>query len=144
MATALQNPSGVNVIHAVSSDAPWLDANEGTQIKILAIDEERHSVELLFKLAPGYRSGRHRHLCESHAFVLEGEVHNLTLDRVYKAGDYYYQPPGDEHEEFFPTGAVAYASFRSDGDTLVELFGDDGEVCGVFKVSDFLEMLNQA
>ncbi len=136
MSAAASFPQTLQIAKGPTRDAGWCEAAEGVAIKVLAVDVERHFAELIFKLAPGYRSGLHRHRCESHALVLEGEVHNLTLDCVYKPGDYYYQPANDEHEEFFPNGAMAYASFRGVDDTLVEFLDDDGQVCGCVTVTE--------
>lgn len=112
-------------------------------MKVLSVDETRHSVEFLFKIAGGYNSGRHRHTCETSILVLEGKVRNATTGVEFGPGDFCYQPYNDEHVEEFLEDTVVYGSYRGDSNTLVEFFDENGEISGEFKVSDFAAMLPQ-
>ena len=106
-------------------------------MKVLSVDEERHSVEVLFKIKGGYRSGKHKHTCETHVFVLEGKVINHTIGCAFGPGDYCYQALDDEHDEEFAEDTIVYASYRGFQDKLVEFYDAAGDVCGEFKVADF-------
>ena len=139
-AAALEQPD-VRVGSAMASEQGWLNCADEIQAKVLSVDEARHTVESLFKIAAGYRSGKHRHTCETHLFVLKGKVVNHAIGCEFGPGDYCYQPFNDEHDEEFVEETVVYASYRGNADKLVEFFDDDGNVCGEFKVSDFSAML---
>ena len=131
----------VRTASSLSSTQPWSRCTDAIEAKVVAVDLERHAVEFMFRFAPGFSSGQHRHTCESHFFVVSGRVVNSTYGIEYGPGDYYYQPDGDTHDEQFPEGAVVFGSYRGEQDTLVEFFDSDGKLCGDFKVSDFAALM---
>ncbi len=143
MSAAEKEVQSVKVTSCMASDQPWLSCNDDVQAKVLAVDEARHSVEFLFKIAAGYKSGLHRHTCETSVLVLEGKIKNETTGVEFGPGDFCYQPYNDEHVESFLEETIVYGSYRGDQNKLVEFFDDAGEVCGEFKVSDFAAMLPQ-
>ena len=123
----------------MASKQEWVQCDEHFAMKVLSVDEANHNVEALIKVKGPYRSGKHTHTCETHAFVLEGEIKNHTAGCTFGPGDYCYQGLNDEHDEEFPEGdTVVYASYRGHQDTLVEFYGEDGEVCGLYTVSDYM------
>lgn len=139
-AAALEQPN-VRVTLGMAGQQDWATCTDDIQAKVLSVDEARHSVEVLFKIAAGYRSGKHRHTCETHVLVLEGKVVNHTIGCEFGPGDYCYQPFNDEHDEEFVEETVVHSSFRGSNEKLIEFFDDEGKVCGEFKVSDFAALL---
>jgi anti-sigma factor ChrR (cupin superfamily) len=125
-----------------ASKAGWCDCGPGIQVKVLAIDPVKHSVEYLARTPPGHSTGLHRHHAEAYIFIVEGSVTNVTTGCEYRAGDLYYQPVGDGHEEVTgPNGAMAYVSQRGDRDLMAEFLNDKGEVIDNYNLSDFAKML---
>lgn len=143
MSAAEKEIPNVLVTSCKSSEQPWMSCNENVQAKVLSVDEARHTVEFMFKIAKGFHSGHHRHTCETSVLVLEGRVKNHTTGVEFGPGDFCYQPFDDEHVEEFLEETTVYGSYRGTRDTLVEFFDDDGNVCEEFKVSDFTAMLPQ-
>jgi quercetin dioxygenase-like cupin family protein len=51
--------------------------------------------------APGGKSQSHHHSGSVFAYVLEGEIRSQISDgqpaKVYKAGEFFYEPPGSSH-----------------------------------------------
>ena len=51
--------------------------------------------------APGGKSPSHHHSGSVFAYVLEGEIRSQISDgqppKVYKAGEFFYEPPGSSH-----------------------------------------------
>ena len=129
----------IRVAEGMASKKNWvaMDDEQNFSIKVLSLDEERKSVEVLFKIKGGYRSGAHKHTCETHVYVIKGKVKNHAIDCTFSAGDYCYQPMNDVHDEEFLEDTIVYASYRGDRDTLVEFMDDSGQVCGEFKMDDF-------
>ncbi|MEM7465770.1 MAG: cupin domain-containing protein [Pseudomonadota bacterium] len=141
MNAAVMNSLGVQLPTGMASQRDWVQCDDNFQMKVLSVDAERYSVEVLIKVAAGYQSERHRHTCETHAYVLEGRIVNHTAGCEFGPGDYCFQPMDDEHVEEFPEETTAYVSYRGTSDKLVEFFDDDGKVCGEFKISDFAAMV---
>ncbi len=124
------------------SKMAWCDCAPGIQAKTLAIDAANNTVECLIRLAPGYKSERHTHICETYAYVLEGTLINHTTGCEFNPGDLCYQPHNDEHvEEAGPEGLTAYVSYRGRTSDLVEFYDESGAVCGTFTVQDFADLL---
>jgi quercetin dioxygenase-like cupin family protein len=53
------------------------------------------------KYAPGGKSPSHHHAGSVFAYVLEGEIRSQISDgqpaKVYKTGEFFYEPPGSSH-----------------------------------------------
>lgn len=141
MNSAVAEDRGVEVASGAISANDWVTFTDEVKIKVLSVDEGRHSVEFLLKIAAGYNSGMHRHTCETHVLVLEGKVINHTNGCEFGPGDYCYQPYNDEHVEEFVEETTVYGSYRGDQDTIVEFLDESGEICGEFKVSDIASAL---
>jgi len=129
----------VRVAEGMASSRSWcpMDEEGNFQLKVLSLDWERKSVEALFKVKGGYRSGAHKHTCETHVFIVSGKVQNHTIGCTFTEGDYCYQPFDDVHDEEFVEDTIAYVSYRGKSDTMVEFLDSNGEVCGEFKLNDF-------
>ncbi len=137
-AAVMQMPE-VRVAAGMSSEQDWVQCDDVFSMKVLSVDEARHTVEVLFNIKGGYRSGKHKHTCETHAFVVEGAIRNHTIGCTFGPGDYCYQGLDDEHDEEFIGDTVVFASYRGYQPTLVEFYDDAGKVCGEFKVQDFVD-----
>ena len=135
----LEKMRQVEVAQGMASQKDWVPMDEegNFNIKVLSLDEERKSVEVLFKIKEGYRSGTHKHTCETHVYVIKGKVKNHAINCTFNAGDYCYQPLDDVHDEEFLEDTIVYASYRGDSNTLVEFMDTAGQVCGEFKLEDF-------
>ena len=141
MNAAVLNEPEVQIPAVMASQRDWVKCDDNFQMKVLSVDSARHSVEVLVKVAGGYKSEKHKHTCETHAYVLQGRVVNHTIGCEFGVGDYCFQPHNDEHIEEFPEETIVYVSYRGSDDKLVEFYDDNGKVCGEFKVSDFAAML---
>ena len=134
--------SNVRVTGCAASKQEWIGP-PGIGMKVLAVDEARNSVDYLLKIGPGSNSGKHRHLCETYGYILEGTVINYTTGCEFNEGDFCYQPFGDVHVEGGgPEGAIIHVSLRGKNDTLVEFYDDDDQVCSKYKIADFVQMLS--
>lgn len=143
MSAALENPN-VMVIGGRASKQNWCDCAPGMQMKVLSVDEARNSVDFLIRLDPGCNSGKHRHTCETFAYVVQGTITNETTGCEFGPGDFCYQPLNDTHVEVAgDEGVTLYASYRGTTNKLVEFFGEDGKVSAQFTVADFAKMLAQ-
>ena len=142
-AVTKEERSHVRVLSGPASKAGWCDCGPGIQVKVLAIDPVKYSVEYLARTKAGHSTGLHRHYAEAYIFVVEGSVTNITTGCAYRAGDLYYQPVGNAHEEVTgPDGAVAYVSQRGDQDLMAEFLNDEGEVIDRYSLSDFSKIMD--
>ena len=141
MNAAVMNEATIQLPTGMASQRDWVKCDDNFQMKVLAVDPTNHCVEVLVKITAGYKSEKHKHTCETHAYVLQGRIVNHTIGCEFGVGDYCFQPYNDEHVEEFPEETVAYVSYRGQNDKLVEFYDDAGSVCGEFKVSDFAAML---
>jgi anti-sigma factor ChrR (cupin superfamily) len=132
----------VQVLSGAASQAGWCDCGPGIQVKVLALDPDKHSVEYLARTTPGHTTGLHRHYAEAYIFVLEGSFTNVTTGVEFKVGDFCHQPVGDAHEELTgPNGAMAYVSQRGDQDMMAEFLDREGKVIDHYSLSDFAKIM---
>lgn len=140
--SAIENVGfGPKVTSCMASKQPWVACGEGFEMKVLSVDEARHSVEALVKIEKGKKTGSHLHMCETSSYVITGCLRNETTGAEFGPGDYCYQPYNDQHEETFLEETVIFETLRGNQDKLIEFYDDNGEVCAEFKVSDFAAML---
>ncbi|MGW4736266.1 cupin domain-containing protein [Streptomyces shenzhenensis] len=82
---------------------PWTapaGAGPGVEERVLADDPERGCRTVLVRWAPGTDSsaqGVSRHDGWEEVYLLDGAMHDLTLDRTFTAGMYACRPPGMPH-----------------------------------------------
>ena len=131
----------VRVATCRASEQEWHACSDHIAAKVLSVDESRYQVEVLVKVSAGYRSERHRHVCETYAYFLDGKVLNETTGVTFGPGDFCYQPLNDEHVEHFIEETIAYVSYRGHQDRLVEFYDEHGEVCGQLSIADFAAMM---
>ena len=84
-------------------EEPWTTpagAGAGVQERVLAEDPERGCRTALVRSAPGTDTsaqGVARHDVWEEVYLVEGALHDLTLDRTFTAGMYARRPPGMPH-----------------------------------------------
>ena len=133
--------SNVRCAAGLTSERAWIAAGEQFELKILSVDEIRKTAEFMGRIKAGYRSGKHRHICETHLLVIEGRLKNHTTGVEFGPGDYCYQPKGDVHDEEALENSLVYDSYRAETDGLVEFFDSNGKVEGQFTLSELSKML---
>jgi len=141
MNAAVMKQPELQIAACMSSQQDWVKCDDIFSMKVLSVDEQRNSVEVLFKVKGGHRSGKHKHTCETHVFIVQGKVINHTIGCTFGPGDYCYQGLDDIHDEEFVEETIAYASYRGYRDTLVEFFDEDGKISNQFSVQDFIAEL---
>ncbi len=75
-----------------SSEPDWEQVAPGIECKLLAIDNERHRVSMLVRLAPNASYPPHTHAGVEELHLLDGEL--WIDDRKLVPGDYNYGAPG--------------------------------------------------
>ncbi|MEU3984361.1 cupin domain-containing protein [Streptomyces sp. NPDC026672] len=81
-------------------DGPWTPTGPGVEERVLADDPEGGSRTALVRWAPGTDTaaqGVSRHDVWEEVYLVEGSMHDLTLDRTFTAGMYASRPPGMPH-----------------------------------------------
>ncbi|MFJ9247629.1 cupin domain-containing protein [Streptomyces sp. NPDC101776] len=84
-------------------DGPWAapaGAGPGVEERVLAEDPESGRRTALVRWAPGTDSsaaGVALHDVWEEVYLVEGVMHDLTLDRTFTAGMYACRPPGMPH-----------------------------------------------
>ena len=123
---------------------PWLSIDEDKNIraKVLSVNPSTKNVELLFKIKAGYRSGPHRHTCETKIYVVSGEVFNHNLKESFRQGDYCFQPKNDIHDEEFLEDSIIYVNYSSETDTFVEFLDENLKVLDTLTMEQFKEMMD--
>ncbi|MFI6699071.1 cupin domain-containing protein [Streptomyces sp. NPDC050509] len=102
----------------ISPDAmPWRTGPQpGTAERILSRDEADPEVlTRLVRWEPGLDtalSGVIRHEWVEEVYLLEGELHDLTLDQTFRAGDFAARPPGMEHGPYRTTRGCVMLEIR--------------------------------
>ena len=129
----------------VQLSALSIDEMEWTQeMKVLAVDKANYSVEFLLNLPAGSPATKHRHVCETYSYCLEGSYKNHTTGVEYGPGDFMYQPYNDIHaEEVGPDGALIYVSLRkmNPEGNVFEYYGKNNAIVDTMTFDDFLKLL---
>lgn len=129
-----------------AEEQPWEESPQGLIKHMVndAMDTAEQSLDMYQQvIAPGGRSGRHRHFSEEILFVVEGSGYDLhwdpifAADRVYEwkwedepkrfeweAGDYIYVPPYAIHQHV--AGPEGRARLLSATSRVVKFMGFDG------------------
>jgi hypothetical protein len=95
---------------------PWRPgAQDLTHEKVLARDQE--DPDILTRLArwePGFHTGAGviRHAWAEEVYLLEGDLHDLTLDRTFHAGWFASRPPRMPHGPYRTTGGCVMLEIR--------------------------------
>lgn len=73
----------------------WTPTAPNVEMKMLRIDAEAGTSEMLIRLGAGVRIPEHSHRKEEQMIILEGEL--LLGDHLLQAGDSHVAPPGSWH-----------------------------------------------
>ena len=79
---------------------PCVPGVDGMTERILAQDADSEVATRMLRFEPGTDSsplGIVVHDFWEEVYILEGELHDVTLDEVFPAGTYACRPPGMEH-----------------------------------------------
>lgn len=123
-----------------------LDGFEGMVLSLCSVDRENHCVDFLVKFAPNSKVLFHRHLAETHSFVIEGAHIIYEEDGSQRetrpVGTYSITPAsGDVHSEGGgPDGCVLLYSARGKDADLFEMFDDDFNSTGKMTIGDFVAL----
>ena len=138
------DPTSVEV---TGRDIPWkrFGSCEGFVYKILDVDVERRTVDMVFHFEPSGMCFYHRHRSVVASLVLEGEHHIHEIDaggarrhKVRKAGEMAFSTDGHAHTEGGgPDGAIVYFSFRGDHDHIYDILDDNFELVREVSIQDF-------
>jgi hypothetical protein len=85
------------------TDVPWTrceGAAEGLDERVLARNPEAGTATRILRFAPGTDTspnGVQRHDFWEEVYVLEGSLHDVTLNRTFTAGMFACRPPGMAH-----------------------------------------------
>ena len=126
-----------------TSQISWLaiDQEEKIKAKVLSLNRSDRIVELLFKIKAGYRSGPHRHTCETSVYVINGEIFNHSIKETFGQGDYCFQASNDTHDEEFTKNSLIYVNYKSKNDLFVEFLDEESNVLDTLTLQHFEEMM---
>ena len=126
-----------------TSQISWLaiDQEEKIKAKVLSLNRTDKTVELLFKVKAGYRSGPHRHICETRIYVISGEIINHSIKEIFEQGDYCFQASNDTHDEEFTKNSLIYVNYKSKNDLFVEFLDEDSSVLDTLTFQHFEKMM---
>lgn len=98
-----------------ASEVDWSapkDAVPGLMERILARDPETRVATRMLRFEPGTdtsSNGALTHHFWEEVFIVEGSIHDLTLDRTFSAGMYACRPPGMKHGPWVsPDGCLTF------------------------------------
>jgi quercetin dioxygenase-like cupin family protein len=101
-----------------------LPGTEGVSIKVYKVDEQRRTVVLKARFAPGSRMPRHQHHCRAVAYTISG---GWAYDEGgFAAGDLAYELFGNDHVPSSETGTEMFITFVSDTDQFLDNELPDG------------------
>ena len=78
----------------------WVEISPGISERVLARDDDGQTLTRLLRWAPGTDTspqGIAVHDYVEEILILSGSMHDLTLDRMFRAGEYACRPPGMQH-----------------------------------------------
>ncbi len=80
-----------------ASKIEWIQPSDKSFTKVLYTGSQNGTWAVLLKWLKGYSAPPHKHLSDSHTFILSGKLQ--VRDGVLNAGDYVYEPNGMLHGE---------------------------------------------
>jgi ChrR-like protein with cupin domain len=128
-----------------SSKIEWKDfLTEGCYYRILDVNVEAHSADMLVKFDPGSLCLYHRHVAPTTTLVLEGTLHvynqteNGVVEKVKPAGSFSSGAENEIHiEGGGDEGVVVYFSMRGKDDHIYDLLNTDLTLRRAITVQDF-------
>lgn len=94
---------------------PCAGAVEGLTERLLAVDLGTGRATRLLRFAPGTdttANGVQRHEYWEEVYILDGSIHDLTLDQTFGAGMYACRPPGMAHGPWTSQGGCVTFEVR--------------------------------
>ena len=87
----------MNARESVSTpELPWVPLRTGMWMRPLCFLDDGYSLQL--RVAPGTRTGPHRHTGAVDALMLSGQRRIFTTGELLGPGDFIHEPPGNEDE----------------------------------------------
>ncbi len=115
-----------------------VDGQPGNFIKVLALDEQRHRVDFLFKQNPHCEFAKHTHLCTAVAYTLEGLWGYREGEELHFPGTYSYEPQGSAHTPYATDqGMMVYASFQGDSPDMLAILDENDSVIDTLTLDFF-------
>jgi quercetin dioxygenase-like cupin family protein len=148
----VRNAKRKKIVHP--QDMPWEMSRQGLLKHLLneAMNTRMETVDAyMLVLAPGSRSGRHRHLAEECLYVLEGRGYDLHQDcDVEITGTYHWKPQAELKRYEWEAGDVIYIPpntihqhFNADPERPVRLISATNRIYKACGLND-LEQLEDA
>ncbi len=126
-----------------TDDIAWTEICPGAFVKVLAVDEKTNCVDTLTKFEPNFTFNRHRHLSQTVAYVIEGEIRDVVSGEVCGKGAWVSNLPGTVHQEASgEDGFILYASLRSETPNLIEVLDENDNVIQEVTVADYQAILD--
>ncbi len=98
------------------SEPPWEEVAPGICCKILAADDERYTISMLVRLAPGSEYPPHTHAGVEELYLLDGEV--WIDERKLCPGEYSLAHPGTTDERVWSETGCTCVLITSPQDAL--------------------------
>ena len=151
-AAPARNAKRRKIVHP--EDMPWELSRQGLLKHLLneGMNTRMETVDAyMLVIAPGSRSGRHRHLAEECLYVLEGRGYDLHQDCDVEITDTYHWKPQDEVKRYeWEAGDVIYIPpntihqhFNADPERPVRLISATNRIYKACGLND-LEQLEDA
>jgi len=87
----------MNTIDSLSAaDLPWVPLRTGMWMRPLCFLDDGYSLQL--RVAPGVRTGVHRHTGEVNALTLSGQRRIFTSGELLGPGSFIHEPTGNEDD----------------------------------------------
>jgi hypothetical protein len=123
----------------------------GLSFWVLGVDDVRQTVDLLFRLDPGYRCPAHRHVGPTNTLVIEGQHRTYSrtrdgwiLDQVRPPGCFASNNGDHMHsEEGGPEGAIVLLSMTAINGVIWEVIDERGAAEAAATLEDFRRALER-
>ncbi len=122
-------PGDIPATIITPEDRQWhsleADGYPGVEFKVLNIDELRHSVHFLARMAPGSEFPIHKHMGNAFVYTVEGSWD--YEEGHMPEGSFIIEQQGSVHTPSTKTGCILMAQLTSNTDDLLEQTDDAGE-----------------
>jgi 2,4'-dihydroxyacetophenone dioxygenase len=116
------------------------------ELSMLAVDRPNKIVDFIVRFHARGAIFAHRHLAETHLFVVQGEhlIYELdgSLKEVRKTGSYTLSAPGGVHTEGAgDVDCIVIYNIRGNGsDEMFDVLDDAGQIVGKINFDDFASL----
>jgi hypothetical protein len=143
--TPTERPQTPQSFRFDTKNIPWKDfLTEGCYYRILDVNVESHTADMLVKFDPGARCLFHRHVAATTTLVLEGSLHVFdqtaggVVEKIKPAGFFSSGAENEIHiEGGGDDGVVVYFSMRGKDDHIYDLLNPDFSLRRAITVQDF-------